>query len=177
MPDKHKSRSKSRSAEATKGYEDIELVSGNLIRELFQSQERLLKWFIESIAANLTKRIDDLVFQVADLRASLEFSKKDISEHKAMIEMIDVKLQSTADEISMIHTVGTKQFEKVIYLENQSRRNSIRIEGVAEESGETRENTEIKVKEMLAQKLQMKTLPLIERAHRTGKGKKTDDTS
>ena len=68
------------------------MVSENLTRELFQSQERLLKSFVESIAANLTKTVDDLVSQVADLRASLEFSKKDVNEHKTMIEMIDVKL-------------------------------------------------------------------------------------
>ena len=132
MPDKHKSRSKSSSGKATEAYEDVELVSGNLIRELFQSQERLLKSFAE-IAANLNKRIDVLVSQVADLRASLEFSRKDIAEHKTMIEMIDVKLQSIAAEINTIHTVGTKQFEKVIYFENQSRRKNMRVEGVAEE--------------------------------------------
>ena len=89
----------------------------------------MLKSFAES-AANLNKRIDVLV---SDLRASLEFSQKDIAEHKTMIEMIDVKLQSIAVEINTIHIVGTKQFEKVIYFENQSRRKNIRIEGVAEE--------------------------------------------
>ena len=81
------------------------MVSENLTRELFQSQEGLLKSFVESIAANLTKRVDDLVSQVADLRARFEFSKKDINEHKTMIEMKDVKLQSTADEVNTIHTV------------------------------------------------------------------------
>ena len=76
MPEKHKSRSKSSSVEATKGYEHIEFVSYNVIRELFQSQERLMKTFVTflSIAASLTKRIDVLVVKVVDLKASLEFN-------------------------------------------------------------------------------------------------------
>ena len=37
---------------------------------------------MESIAASLTKRVDDLVGKVSDLKASLEFSQKDIESHK-----------------------------------------------------------------------------------------------
>lgn len=76
MPDKHKSRSKSSSVEATKGYQHVEFVSDNVIRELFQSQERLMKTFITfvSIAASLTKRVDVLVVKIVDLKANLEFN-------------------------------------------------------------------------------------------------------
>lgn len=38
--------------------------------------------FVESIAASLTKRFEDLVGKVLDLKASLEFSQKDIENHK-----------------------------------------------------------------------------------------------
>ena len=75
MPDKHKSRSKSISVEVIKGYEHVEFVS-DVIRELFQSQERLMKTFVTfvSIAPSLTKRVDVLVVKVVDLKASLEFN-------------------------------------------------------------------------------------------------------
>lgn len=78
MPDKHKSRSKSSSVEATKGYEDVEFVSHNVILELFQSRQRLLKTFVMfvSIAASLTKRVDVLVVKVVDLKASLLQSER-----------------------------------------------------------------------------------------------------
>ena len=111
MPDKHKYRCKSSSGKATEAYEDVELVSGNLISELFQSQERLLKSFAE-IAGNLNKRIDVLVSQVADLRVSLEFSQRDIAQHKTMIEMIDVKLQSNAAEINTIQPLEQSNLRK-----------------------------------------------------------------
>lgn len=76
MPDKYKSRSKSSSVEATKGYQHVEFVSDNVIRELFQSQERLMKTFVTfvSIAASLTKRVDVLVVKVVHLKANLEFN-------------------------------------------------------------------------------------------------------
>ena len=153
----------------------LRLRSDNVyLRELLQSQERLLKAFVESFAANLTKRVDDLVSKVADLKASLEFSQKDIAEHKKQTDLLDTNLKSVTEEINKLQTLGAKQLEKTTYLENQSRRNNIRIEGIAEELGETWENTETKVKEMCVEKLQLASPPAIERAHRTGKDKKAD---
>ena len=37
---------------------------------------------MESIAASLTKKVEDLVGKVSDLKASLEFSQRDIENHK-----------------------------------------------------------------------------------------------
>ena len=175
MPTKSKSGSKLSSAEAVeKGDEDAEFASVSVIRELLQSQERMFKNFVESIAANLTKRVDDLVTKIADLKASLEFSQNDIDKHKTQITLLDTNLQSTVEEITKFQTLGAKQLEKATYLENQSRRNNVRIEGIVEELGESWESTEGKVKEMFTEKLQMDSPPAIECAHRTGKGKKPD---
>ena len=67
MPNKSKSSSKMSSAEAVEGCEDAEFASVSVIRELLQSQERMFKNFVDSIAANLTKRVDDLVTKIAHL--------------------------------------------------------------------------------------------------------------
>ena len=90
--------------------------------------------------------------------------------------MLDTNLQSAVEEITKLQTLGAKQLEKATYLENQSRRNNVRIEGIVEEPRESWESTEGKVKEMLTEKLQMESPPAIERAHRTGKDKKPDGT-
>ena len=89
----------------------------------------MFKNFVESIATNLTKRVDDLVNKVADLKASIEFSQNDIDNHKTQINLLDTNLQSVTEEISKLQTIGAKQLEKTIYFENQSRRNNVRIEG------------------------------------------------
>ena len=55
-------------------------------------------------------------------------------------------------------------------------RRLVRIEGIVEESGESWESTDVKVKEMCTEELQMESPPAIERVHRTEKDKKPDGT-
>lgn len=55
------------------------------------------------------------------------------------------------------------------YLENQSRRNNVRVDGIPEEDNETWEETEAKVKQVLKEELNLASAPDIERAHRVGK--------
>ena len=75
------------------------------IRELLQLQERMFKNFVESIAASLTKRVDDLVGKISDRKASLEFSQKDIENHKTQINLLDTNLQSAVEEITKLQTL------------------------------------------------------------------------
>ena len=64
------------------------------------------------------------------------------------------------------------------YLENQSRRNNIRIDGIPEEPDETWEDTESKAKVALESKLNLPFKVEIERAHRTGKvNRRSDDNA
>ena len=49
---------------------------------------------------------------------------------------------SVVEEITKLQTLGAKQLEKSTYLENQSRRNNVRIEGIVEEPRESWESTE-----------------------------------
>ena len=56
------------------------------------------------IAASLTKRVDDLVDKVADLKESLEFSQRDIENHKTQINLLDTNLQSAVEEITKLPT-------------------------------------------------------------------------
>ena len=90
--------------------------------------------------------------------------------------MLNTNLKSATEEINKLQTLGAKQLKKTTCLENQSRRNNIQIEGIAEELGETWENTETKVKEMCVEKLQLAPPPAIERVHRIGKDKKANGT-
>jgi len=56
------------------------------------------------IVASLTKRVDDLVGKVADLKESLEFSQRDIETHKTQINLLDTNLQSAVEEITKLQT-------------------------------------------------------------------------
>ena len=60
-----------------------------------------------------------------------------------------------------------KHEEKLEYLDNQSRRNKVCIDGIPEDNKNWL-NTETKAKEVLQEKLHLSFEPVIERAHLTG---------
>ena len=76
----------------------------------------MFKNFVESITACVTKRVDDLVGKVSDLKASLELSQKDIENHKTPINLLDTNLQSTVEEITkhLVRSSSRKQLNSKI---------------------------------------------------------------
>lgn len=111
---------------------------------------------------------------IQDLKLSLEFSQKDISDLQKNMEKIErkVEAQSTIQKESqaMLQDSFEEVYDQVEYLENQSRRNNIKIIGLAENRNEhSWEDTEKLVKETIRDKLGIQEELLIERAHRVGK--------
>lgn len=168
MSNKNQSKSKSPSATERAENDNSQYVTLGVVRELLQVQERMFKSFIESISNNLTKRVDDLVDQVSSLKASLEFSQGNIQDHSIKLSAIDRDFNNVFTDVKDLQASGEKVLPKSTYLENQSRRNNLRIEGIPEDINETWEKTEEKVKDVLVNKLHLDFTPRMERAHRTG---------
>ena len=99
------------------------------------------------------------------MKASLELSQKDIQDLKPCSSRLD----EAEEEIEKICGSFDYHTDKTEYLENQSRRNDIRIDGFREEEAETWDITEAKVKETLKEKLNLDEEPNLERAHRVGR--------
>ena len=105
------------------------------------------------------------------MKASLEFSQKDLSDRHAK------KIKSIEDNVSRIQaTIKKKHIEKTIYLYNQSRQNNLRFEGLLEDNNETWNETQAKVKNFLVEKFDFEPAPEIERAHRTARTGSQDGT-
>ena len=134
-------------------------VSLSTLKEMLHIQERMFKNMFESVLSSVNTRIDKVVKSVAELKANLEYSQQDIDEMKETADAID----DMEEELDDIQRGLHKHEEKVVYHENQSRRNNVRIE----QDNETWLNTETKVKEVLQEKLNLSFEPMIERAHRT----------
>lgn len=147
-----------------------EFVSLATLREMLQMQERMFKNMFESVLSSVNTRIDKVVKSVPELKASLEYSQQDIDDLKEAADARD----EMEEELDDIQTGLHKQEEKLVYLENQSRRNNVRIDGIPEQHNETWLNTETKVKEVLQEKLNLSFEPMIERAHRTGARPRSD---
>ena len=80
-----------------------------------------------------------------------------------------LKLQYLDLAIEEIHDDLDHQEEQMEYLEKQSRRNNVGVDGIPEECNETWEGTEAKVKQVLKDELNLASAPDVERAHCVGK--------
>ena len=144
-----------------------------MLNEMLQLQERMFKTLVDSLVSNFNSRLDTVVGTVAELKTRLnicqkdtkEFSQKDIDE----IKPCKTKLAEIEDDIEDIYDSIDYHMDKLEYLENQSRRNNIRIDGILEEENESRDTTEEKVKKFLAEKLNPEEAVHVERAHLVGR--------
>lgn len=150
-----------------------------MLNEMLQLQERMFKTLIDSLVNNFNSRLDAVVGTVAELKTRLNICQKDTEEFKQSLEFsqkdIDelkpckTKLAEIEDGIEDIYDSIDYHMDKLEYLENQSRRNNRRIDGIQEEENESWDTTEEKVKQVLAEKLNFEEALDIERAHRVGR--------
>ena len=90
----------------------------------------------------INARMDDLEKSLSDIKASLEFSQIEIEDLKPLRP----KLKDAEQNLIGVHN-------SMEYLENQSRRNNIRVSGIPESPGETWTDSENKVKEAIKSSL------------------------
>ena len=60
-----------------------ELISLKMVKVLMSQQESAFKSLVDSLIKSTIARVDGLVKEVADLKASLEYSQKDIAENQS----------------------------------------------------------------------------------------------
>lgn len=96
--------------------------------------------------------------------------KEESQNYKKELEKKTETVDNLIKEVASLHT-------KVTYLENQSRRNNIRINGIPEDPKETWDDNEDKLKSAISQELDLGFEPEIERAHRVGPALKKKDCS
>ena len=73
-----------------------EVVTMATVRELLKAQGNMFKALFEALMNAVNKWIDSLITTVSDLKASLEFTQKDVQELKPNVE----KLSAIEQEIS-----------------------------------------------------------------------------
>lgn len=180
MPETRNSKSSAGSPDAgADKNRSSEFVTTSMLNEMLQLQERMFKTLLDSLLNNFNSRLDAVVESVADIKTRLNICQKDTSEFKTSLEFsqkdIDElkpcksKLDELEADIDDIYDSIDYHMDKLEYLENQSRRNNIRIDGIEEEENESWDTTVEKVKQVLTEKLNLADAPDIERAHRVGR--------
>ena len=137
-----------------------ELVSIATVKQMLDVQQSMLKTLFDSFISTVNARVDKLADSVASLKASLEFTQKDVED----LLSLKSKLVSAEKDIVEIKNSVELHGNKIEYRENQSRRNNIRVFGIPESAGETWDSAETKVRDAIKEKLNIEVD--IERAHR-----------
>lgn len=136
-------------------------------------KDNRLKTFMDTINSefctfkeSMLKEFNVLSEEVKELKSSLEFSQAEIEDIKKVAESVhhlDRKVETIQIQLD-------QSSDLLDYLDNQMRRNNLRIEGVNEIENESWEKTETLVKSTLTDKLHFTPDEIsgmsIERAHR-----------
>ena len=122
--------------------------------------------------------LDSLSKDINDLKESLEFSQ---IEHDDKFKNVDDKVQKLQEKINemkeKLHVIQTAKpswaIVKLVHLEDRSRQNDLRFEGIKEHENESWEDRKNKIYDLLENKFEMDIENVvIERAHRTRKKNK-----
>ena len=138
---------------------------------------------MQLISGNTTltnQRLDNLSKEIADPKESLEFPQEETEVKfrtlNEKISTMEQNLFSLKKDIDIIQTTKPSRAidieNKLVDLEDRSRRNNLRINGIKEGKNETWEECKERVNCFLEEKLDVDTSEIwIKRAHRVGEKK------
>ena len=151
-----------------------EFVTMSMLKEMLDLQQKSFKATIEVLVDRLKSEIKEIRKEQEELKLSVKFCSGKYEDSKKSLEKVDTEITSVYAQIKSINKELNEGFEdlewKNEYLQNQSRRNDIKITGVPEgEEEKTWDDTEAIVKNLISDKLGIEEEVEIERAHRVGK--------
>lgn len=124
-------------------------------KDMLQQQQENFKSFIQIIMDGNTKRLDGVIREVQELKTSLQFTQGMMDELKASNQVIDSRIKTFESTMEIIRQEMDAVSNKLDYMENQSRRSNLLIDGIPEEKGETSVGLEMKIQQMLAKNLDL----------------------
>ena len=144
------------------------------VRELMKSHEETIIKFFNGAIERMEKKIFTLVEENVLVKKELEDMKISMQYHSDMVEAKTKKVEEKIDtckELREIPVQGNKNMDKkVAELEDRSRRNNLRFDGIKEDEKETWEGSEQKIRNIFENELELTSQDvIIERAHRSGK--------
>ena len=158
---------------------ETSIVQENL--EMFHKQVQTILALISGNNSLTNQLLDNLSKNINDLKESLELSQ---NEYDDKFKNVGDKIRKLQEEINLmkeeLHFIQTTKPSwaietdaKLIDLNDRSRRNSLRFEGIKEHENESWEDSENKIYDLLGKKFEMDIeYVVIERARRTVKKNK-----
>ena len=123
------------------------------------------------------KEIKSIKTEMNDLKESIEFTENVLEEKVQKYQEKAENLDEWNREIYERQLDPAYVHNKLVDLEDCSRRNNLRIDGIKEKVGESWEDCEAEVEKLFREKLDIEDRIIIERAHRAKKNKKQQKQS
>ena len=158
-------------ADMLRDQECITKLIKNVFEDKFKKQEQNLAKIISGNLEITMQEIKSLKNEVNELKKSMEFTQNDLEERVNNAEENICKVKEDLKEICEYQidpdyvNDSLTDINKLTELEDRSRKNNIRIDGIAEEPGETWEECDGNVQRFLSEELDVNDV-VIERAHR-----------
>ena len=120
------------------------------------------------------KEIKSIKTEMNDLKESIEFTENVLEEKVQKYQEKAEHLDEWNREIYERQLDPAYVHNKLVDLEDRSRRNNLRIDGIKEKVGESWEDCEAEVEKLFREKLDIEDRIIIERAHRAKKTTKNN---
>lgn len=133
--------------------------------------DSILKVQSEAFQYNITNVITLFENRISKLETQLMQTERELTEHKKISAVQKTEIADLNKKIEHLSTsidLGSLK-ERVDDLEDRSRRNNLRFDGIAEDNNENWEQTTEKVSKLVKINLGISEKVEIERAHRVGK--------
>ena len=105
--------------------------------------QSFMQVFMNSVNSRMDKIVQDFTSQIHEVKRSLEFSQKVLEDVKKSVAMsIESASKISSSKVDQFEVELEKIHHNIDYLENQSRRNNLRMDGIEEGSRESWEQTE-----------------------------------
>lgn len=139
-------------------------------RTLLEQQEKSFKACVQIIVDSSNRRIDDLAKQVYDFKVSLEMTQKDFDDFRNLCKSWSKTCTETKMDMDKFNNNWISVSDKMDYLEGQSKRHNLVVDGIKESENEKTSDSEMKVRKLLCEQLQLDHTKIeMDWAYRTGK--------
>ena len=145
--------------------EDLLETIRKIVREELEDHQEKVSEIIKSQLTNTNERLDKISQEVVEITKSLEFTQEELHDGLANVKNDIKKVQTDLREIEDDLLDPTFVMEKLTELEDRSRRNNVRIDGIPETPNETWENCEEEVRKIIKNKLDITDDIEIDRCH------------
>ena len=139
----------------------VQMLFDNLKKEIdnVRNENVKLKETVDCVVS-LRDKVTALEVENEDLKRSLEFSHNEIYDLKSKYNELSLKLSATDTEVNG-HRPGTDFSSRLRNIEDYTRRKNVRIFGILDSSSETQEQAQVKVQNVIANKLNLPNVKIL----------------